>query len=214
MPVAITWRAWRGGIHASRLVFLVSGTLGRLLGLFIVLGSLGGCTAPTLLTAVLGPPLKPLPVAGKLRRPVYKPYHEETMTYNLVPPPKTDWPSKLKALPLTAAGGTDWIKALNENLIKPKPGLDAKAEDQPVMDLDVVLTPKDMPDFKVTYPHKPHTQILSCDNCHTGIFQMQAGADPITMEKIFAGEYCGRCHGPVAFDPASACPRCHTAMPQ
>jgi hypothetical protein len=32
------------------------------------------------------------------------------------------------------------------------------------------------------------------------------------MDKIFAGEYCGRCHGPVAFDPAAACARCHLGM--
>ena len=71
-----------------------------------------------------------------------------------------------------------------------------------------------MPDFKVTYPHRIHTQLLACTTCHTGIFQMQAGADPITMEQIFAGEFCGRCHGKVAFDPTTACPRCHLGMAQ
>lgn len=154
----------------------------------------------------------PAPVTGKQRRPEYKPYQEETMEYNLVPPEKVDWASQLALLPNDAAGGTDWVKALNENLIKPKPGLDDTAKDEDVLELDVELTPKDGPDFKATYPHKAHTQLLACTSCHPAIFQMEAGADPITMDKIFAGEYCGRCHGPVAFDPASACPRCHLAM--
>lgn len=153
----------------------------------------------------------PKPVVRSPRHVLYKP----------PPPPvifveyekaRTDWPAELAKLPQTAMGGTDWVGAINKSLIKPKPGLDEKAEAEPELDLNVELVPKDMPDFKVTYPHKIHTQLLACTSCHTGIFQMQAGADPITMEKIFAGEYCGRCHGKVAFDPVTACPRCHLGM--
>jgi c(7)-type cytochrome triheme protein len=128
--------------------------------------------------------------------------------------PRTDWSAELGKLPEHANGGTDWVGALNASLIDPKPGIDEKAEAEAELDLNVELVPKDMPDFKVTYPHKIHTQLLACTSCHTGIFQMQAGADPITMEKIFAGEYCGRCHGKVAFDPTTACPRCHLSMSQ
>jgi c(7)-type cytochrome triheme protein len=175
---------------------------------------LSACSAPAVLPAVLGPPLVPKPVVHLARRPAYHPYEEKMMEYNLVPPPRADWPSKLEALPKTADGSTDWVTAMNQGLITPKPGLDPKAEEESVLDLNVELTPKDAPDFKVTYPHQPHTQLLACANCHPAIFQMVAGADPITMEKVFAGEYCGRCHGKVAFDPASACPRCHLSMPQ
>ena len=192
-----------------------SGSGDRVVLLMLLMSAclLSACTAPPLLSAVLGPALAPAPVVVKLRRPAYKPYQEQTMEYKLVPPAQVNWTDRLKLLPKDAAGGTDWVKALNENLIKPKAGLDAKAEEQQVLDLDVVLVPKGAPEFKATYPHKAHTQVLACDNCHPAIFQMEAGADPITMDKIFAGEYCGRCHGPVAFDPASACPRCHLAMP-
>jgi c(7)-type cytochrome triheme protein len=128
--------------------------------------------------------------------------------------PRTDWAAELAKLPEHPNGGADWVGALNASIINPKPGLDEKAEPEPELDLNVELVPKDMPDFKVTYPHKIHTQLLACTSCHTEIFQMQAGADPITMEKIFAGEYCGRCHGKVAFDPTTACQRCHREMPQ
>lgn len=173
---------------------------------------LSACTAPPLLTAVLGAPLAPRPAAGRERRPEYKPYQEFTMEYNTERPTNVDWPARLELLPKDAAGGTDWVAALNGNMIEPKPGLDDQAKDEDVLELDVELVPKDGPDFKVTYPHKAHTQLLACTSCHPAIFQMEAGADPITMDKIFAGEYCGRCHGPVAFDPASACPRCHLGM--
>jgi c(7)-type cytochrome triheme protein len=37
---------------------------------------------------------------------------------------------------------------------------------------------------------------------------MKRGANPISMVKIVNGEFCGRCHGRVAF-PISNCARCH-----
>jgi c(7)-type cytochrome triheme protein len=60
----------------------------------------------------------------------------------------------------------------------------------------------------VIFPHKPHTLWLECGNCHPAIFKMQKGANPISMVKIVNGEFCGRCHGRVAF-PISNCNRCH-----
>ncbi len=121
------------------------------------------------------------------------------------------WDDVAKLLPVTA-GGPDWAKALADGVIAPRPGLDPKAGDEPVFPLDVELVPADNPTFKAVFPHETHTAVLSCTSCHPGIFQMQRGADPITMEKIFAGEYCGRCHGNVAFAVATGCPRCHPAF--
>jgi c(7)-type cytochrome triheme protein len=123
----------------------------------------------------------------------------------------TEWEQALKSLPVTA-GSPDWAKALVEGVIAPRPGIDPKEEDQGVFPLPVELVPADAPAFKVVFPHETHTKILSCPSCHPGIFQMAAGADPITMDKIYAGEYCGRCHGKVAFQPATACGRCHPVM--
>jgi c(7)-type cytochrome triheme protein len=127
------------------------------------------------------------------------------------PGPRT-WPEALRTLPNDAAGGVDWIRALEAQAIRPKAGLDPEAKDQAIFDLDVELTPEAQPIFKVTFPHKAHTAWLACANCHPGIFQMQAGADPITMGKIFAGEFCGRCHGKVSFAVPTGCPRCHPAL--
>jgi c(7)-type cytochrome triheme protein len=97
-------------------------------------------------------------------------------------------------------------------VIAPRNGADDKAEEQPVFPLDVALVPAGNAAFKAVFPHGAHTAVLSCATCHPAIFQMAAGADPITMAKIYAGEYCGRCHGKVAFLPATACGRCHPVM--
>lgn len=195
-----------------------------LLGLFAVWASgvlVSACTAPPQLLSVLfekvpppGQEVPPEPVVRQPRRPPYQPPKPPPIVEMQEQAPRTDWAALLAQLPKATGGGTDWVRALNEKLIEPKPGLDPKAEDEPVLDVDVELVPKGASDFKVTYSHKIHTQILACANCHPAIFQMEKGADPITMEKIFAGEFCGRCHGKVAFDPVSGCPRCHLAMPK
>lgn len=175
---------------------------------------LGACTLPPQVVSVLFEPAPP--PKQVVRQPRREPYKPPALKKVVVEDEvaRTDWGGLFAQLPKDAGGNADWVRALGEKLIEPKPGLDPKAEEQPVLDLELELVPKDAPDFKVTYPHKIHTELLACTNCHTGIFQMEKGADPITMEKIFGGEYCGRCHGKVAFDPASGCPRCHRGMPQ
>lgn len=126
--------------------------------------------------------------------------------------PTFDSYAELEALfPRDTMGNVDWAAAARGRLIRPRPGIDADTPDIPPMPLDVRLDPG-LPGFEVVFPHEAHTYWLRCDNCHPAIFQMKAGADPITMAAIFAGEYCGRCHGKVAFPPASGCPRCHPAM--
>lgn len=120
------------------------------------------------------------------------------------------WNEVAKLLPVTL-GTPDWVKALDEGLVTPRPSLDPKAEDGPQLPLDVELIPAGNDAFRVIFPHAAHTAWLACDNCHPGIFQMAKGTDPITMGQVFAGEYCGRCHGNVAF-PLTACGRCHPLM--
>ena len=114
----------------------------------------------------------------------------------------------LQILPKDNAGNVDWVKSLRQGIIKPKDSLDPKKPTTPVIDLDIVFKVKgDLPD--VVYPHYPHTEWLSCNNCHPKIFIMQAGANKVTMKKIEEGQFCGRCHGVVAF-PLSNCTRCHS----
>ncbi len=121
------------------------------------------------------------------------------------------WTEAERLLPATPVG-PDWAKALAEGAIAPRAGIDPKAPDQPLFPLNVELVPAGNPVFKVVFPHAAHTAVLSCASCHPALFQMKAGADPITMAKIMAGEYCGACHGKVAFAVPTGCPRCHAAL--
>ena len=151
---------------------------------------------------------------GHPRRPEYKTPAPPLLVEMKEEAARTDWAARLELLPKTMDGTTDWVLALNEKLIEPKPGLDPETEDEPVVELDIEFVPKDLPDFKATFAHNTHTQWIACANCHPAIFQMEKGADPISMDKILAGEYCGRCHGKVAFDVDTGCARCHLAMPK
>jgi len=127
------------------------------------------------------------------------------------PPTWATYEELAAALPSDSMGNLDWVAALQAGIVKPRAGIDPTAEDPPVFPLDVHLDPG-IPGLEVVFPHGPHTQWLECKNCHPDIFEMRANADPITMGKIFAGEYCGRCHGKVAFNPATGCPRCHVKL--
>jgi len=102
----------------------------------------------------------------------------------------------------------DWVKALNEGKISPKPTVDGTGE-MMIADFIVERPVKDGVIPNVLYPHKPHTMLLSCDNCHPALFNPKAGSTPITMTGINAGNYCGTCHGKVAF-PIEDCFRCHS----
>jgi c(7)-type cytochrome triheme protein len=113
-------------------------------------------------------------------------------------------------LPKAKQGYVDWVQALRQGIIHPKDSLtgDADTPTMPPLDFNIIFKAKgDIPD--VVYPHLPHTEWLDCRNCHPGIFKMQAGSNPVTMEKIIQGEFCGRCHGKVSF-PLSDCSRCHS----
>lgn len=61
------------------------------------------------------------------------------------------------------------------------------------------------------FPHFVHRIQFKCSVCHDAIVEMKAGANPITMDDIQAGKYCGVCHnGKTAFQATfDACPRCH-----
>ncbi|WP_455222359.1 c(7)-type cytochrome triheme domain-containing protein [Kaarinaea lacus] len=88
------------------------------------------------------------------------------------------------------------------------PGNDAFAEYG-----DVVLnnTSKAAGMNPVIFPHWVHRMNYSCRACHESLgFKMKVGTSGITMQKIFAGEYCAVCHnGKTAF-ATSQCHLCHS----
>jgi len=130
------------------------------------------------------------------------------------PEPELTWASYEElaaALPSDAIGDPDWMAAARMGVIRPRAGPDPEAEEFPELPFDIVLKAP-VPGFDVTFPHAAHTYWLRCDSCHPAIFRMKAGSNPITMAKVLQGEYCGRCHGKVAFKPETSCARCHLGL--
>jgi c(7)-type cytochrome triheme protein len=78
------------------------------------------------------------------------------------------------------------------------------------MDRDVPIESKAtwMPD--VLFSHKKHALWNGCEVCHPEIFpSTKRGTIKYSMFQIWDGQYCGVCHGKVAF-PLRDCQRCHT----
>ncbi len=126
----------------------------------------------------------------------------------------------LDALPKDSYGHVNWTLAVMEGSLNPKGSLSPDAEDEDPLDLNVFIEAKVALMANVIFPHSIHTYWLSCANCHPGIFIPEAGANDMTMDGIFKGKWCGRCHGKVAFppgydvNPKANCIRCHVIPKQ
>jgi c(7)-type cytochrome triheme protein len=113
----------------------------------------------------------------------------------------------LSKLPPDGFGNqVDWVKALENGDIKPRGNIRSNSGIK-VLDLNVLRKNTGEMDM-VLFPHKQHTEWMACSNCHEQIFKSKAGATKFSMLDILNGEYCGRCHGAVAF-PLTECKRCH-----
>lgn len=105
-----------------------------------------------------------------------------------------------------------WAKALDRGAISPRRSITPTETKMQVLDMDVLLNLNgSFP--AVRFPHKIHTQWLSCDNCHEQLFKSRIGANKINMYRILQGEQCGLCHGAVAF-PLTECTLCHSVNRQ
>lgn len=115
----------------------------------------------------------------------------------------------LREMPRDRDGKVDWMKALRERSITPRPRLDAAGGDHLPIDLDIIMrNTKEMP--YVRFPHRAHTEWLACSNCHPAPFEAKAGSTRIKMEDIFRGRFCGTCHDRIAFITHRNCDRCHS----
>ncbi len=139
----------------------------------------------------------------------------------------SDPPTALKELPTDSLGLPNWVASggmsratgdalykmdKDASVINPRSDIEGKKAATPPFNFNIdIPSVGAMPD--VVFPHFPHTYWLDCANCHPSIFVMKKGANPISMVKITNGEYCGRCHGRVAF-PLSDCSRCHVKPKQ
>lgn len=116
----------------------------------------------------------------------------------------------LSLLPRDGVGNkVSWVRALREQYIEPRTNIFPETRIE-VIDLDIVMEKTgEMP--LVWFPHRPHTEWLDCKNCHDKIFIKKVDANPVNMLDILNGEYCGVCHGAVAF-PLTECNRCHSLV--
>jgi c(7)-type cytochrome triheme protein len=153
----------------------------------------------------------PKPVAPDEKKPA-ETLHVSPTDERLPAERSLRWEEVEPLLSKDAQGTIDWGKALDEGIIKPRSSLDPKTPELEALPLEVELVPGGRPEFRVVFRHEVHTRLLACDACHPKLFAMQKGADLITMEKIYAGEFCGRCHGTVAFAVEPNCARCHQAL--
>lgn len=114
--------------------------------------------------------------------------------------------------PVTKYGNRiDWSAALEEKWVSPArylttPPLPDEVNERK-LDLDTawINVPPSL------FPHRKHTAWLDCNDCHPNIFNIKKKTTRIEMVKILKGEYCGLCHGSVAF-PLTDCKRCHPTM--
>ena len=113
------------------------------------------------------------------------------------------------SLPKSTSGNrVNWMAALTQNKIAPRYNLQDPKAEAVIMDLNIVREVKGtMPD--VVFPHKAHTELLDCSNCHPAIFVPQKGGNQMSMAAIMLGQGCGVCHGKVAF-PVADCRACHS----
>jgi c(7)-type cytochrome triheme protein len=119
----------------------------------------------------------------------------------------TTWEQALELLPKDYKKKPDWAAAVEQDLVRPRSGMDPTTEYVKAFGYDFIA-PAENPKNEAYFPHSAHTQWLSCKNCHKTIFPYKR--NPATMKEMRSGASCGACHGKtnVAFS-LSNCKRCH-----
>ena len=123
--------------------------------------------------------------------------------------------SAVALLPRDHAGNVDWVAALRKGVVRPRNWLPGDTLADPTaahtFGFDFYF-PGPAPTFDAYFPHSAHTEWLACAQCHPRIFPYRG--TEIKMANVLQGQYCGECHGKVAFPPVTACERCHVSLPQ
>ncbi len=119
-----------------------------------------------------------------------------------------------EVMPKDHLGMINWNKAVTDGIIRPRGTLTDEETEAPYegfLDNIIFFQAKVFMMADVAFPHGIHSYWLSCDSCHPKPFKKKIGGNIFTMQEIFEGKWCGKCHGKVAF-PASGyanCRRCH-----
>jgi len=113
----------------------------------------------------------------------------------------------LKDFPRDRRHQVDWVQALDQGFIDPRADIQGKTKIKE-LDKDIIMKNTQFMPW-VRFPHIVHTRWLACSNCHPKIFIPKEDANPISMNKVLRGQYCGVCHDKVAF-ALFICERCHS----
>lgn len=115
--------------------------------------------------------------------------------------------------PHTAGNQVRWVDAMEQGAVTPRDNInpETKVQELNIADFLPDILMKNTTELPmVVYPHKKHAEWLDCSNCHEAIFKYKIGGTPgFSKYAILEGEFCGRCHGAVAF-PMTECKLCHT----
>ncbi len=66
--------------------------------------------------------------------------------------------------------------------------------------------------MNVQFSHRNHAAKFGCRECHPSPFQMKKGSGRITMDEMYKGGNCGKCHNGKAAFSAKDCAKCHKNM--
>jgi c(7)-type cytochrome triheme protein len=172
---------------------------------------LGGCSPGSPVLTDLFVPLPPPQAKTKnmLRHPPPVRYEAVVVVHEeVVRPPEVDWTAVYQGLPRDSKGVVDWMRALGEQTITPKPGLAAEATAASTYESDIEFFNEASPEKKATFRHATHTQWLGCKNCHSGVFKKRSENLQFTHDDMDAGKYCGACHSKVVV-LQGGCKGCH-----
>lgn len=130
-----------------------------------------------------------------------------TSIEELPPPPIEAIPpgdSVLDLLPRDRAGGVDWVQAVVDGIIRPRPRLPGTiGPPEAESGYDFYLKGAGAEAY---FPHSTHTYWAGCRTCHPAIYRYRG--DSLSTKPGHGGDSCGACHGKVAFS-AQTCERCH-----
>ncbi len=124
-----------------------------------------------------------------------------------------DYDEFSRKLPLRPYGKIiDWEEAEAKGIIKPIDFLEGVSTKRQPLKMEKELSIESHGSWMtdVQFSHKKHAVWNGCEVCHPDIFpSTKKGTVKYTMFQISEGQYCGVCHGNVAF-PLFECGRCHT----
>ncbi len=118
----------------------------------------------------------------------------------------------VESLPKSRFGNrVDWLAAESRGLVHLQDYIEGVSIRRPALPerADFSIAPQVVEIPKIVFSHEKHAVWNGCELCHPQLFGVRRNASGIRMQEIFAGKYCGACHGKVAF-PTLDCQLCHT----